>query len=492
MAAFASHFAGASSLQCFSRDIARTTWHDLPLEVLIRIAKETVILAQSSNDVQYARPDLIPTTFGAINRSARTAFFDAVKDDCVFLRVIFHTCDRLSHDTTFLPELRKYWSSQKMETCWDDVSHSGSAPPSIILNLYECEEHLGEEIGNVVIVASDWNIILLKSVLTGLLGVKLCYYSLVVSSNITRPAFRQRILSILTDVSDISCCDFLHVQMTVYPEISSSVAIVERLCAQMMQTSNHRNQSAVHTKHLQSLRKSSRSMPDLLAVSELLTLEHFCFFRVDEILTYIDPSVAIQRCNYITLVFRGLSVILFNQPDMRERESHFMIQDTSSLSPLLSWCLSTSEQILRSTTGWDHLRDSEEGKTLIKSVVRMLQSHAEYELAAARASHIPRKAGRSHVWQSIHHRVQHRGVAGHMELASKVQNFLSKLVRSTHYEEAGMSCQKESSDHWLSGFSKVSEQIIEETRKTEPSSGRTALCELTHHVFDSLHNDSIW
>lgn len=405
----------------------KTTWNDLPPEILVLIAKMTIVPYESTSTDQYPHVDEIDPTFGAIGKRTRQAFFSAIRENCIFINLLFYDEGDSATDLNFAMALQRYFPSQRSLYLANACLLAGFSTSVIRMQYFSNLANCGWRAGNVVLCATQWNITMMRSFLV---AYKNNYKNLIIDC---RSRSRNHV--------DIMRLFVLGTQAFTrgmkFTSIFSSPAVMRvteasLLSQRMMRSSNYHEFYMVHQAHLSSIQvlMKTKSIQKLLPYAADAALDHTrCFERID-ILLYTNRRVARQRAVYYTLLQKGFVAYLLLQPNTTDAQSHCLFIEGSHGHMLLmeSWLATGRAKTQMDNWDWSLQYDNDnDTETLLEAVFSMLQARTEYELALARTASLPDSRKISlHVKRERGHRYKKTGVKQHLKLCSKLQLALAK------------------------------------------------------------------
>lgn len=423
------HTPRASINQCSLSVVSqprRNTWYDLPLEVLVLIARYTIIPYETISTDQYPRLDEIDSIFATIDKRTRRAFFSAVQQDCVFINLLFYNAQCSDAAPTFTAALEKYFPSQRSFNLSNTALLTGYETSSVRIQLYENLAKCEWRTGNVVICATSWNVTLMRSFLV---AQRRLYKNIIVDCcSLTR----DRATDVQTIVQDTG--DFTRGMM--YAGVYSSYNVMPItqagfLALRMMQPLTYWPAFAIHEKHLHCIKETMKlkNIQTILPYIADATLDHIRIFGTLRLPTQALTEVARQRALYITLLFKALAAFLLTRPNTIEQQSHCLFVEGSQGDTLLRECLATIRRVHFILEDWDWSRTYDrETEVILEATFAVLQARSEYEIALARTASLPgaKKMGR-YVKRGRFHVMKKLGVRGHIEISQFYQIKLSEM-----------------------------------------------------------------
>lgn len=402
-----------------------TTWKSLPMEILVLIAKIATVPQESTSTDQYPHLDEIDPNFGAIDKRTRQAFFSAIKQQMIFVNLLFYDGSHSSVDLNFATALRRYFPSQRSFHLSNASLLAGCGTSTIRMQYYSNLANCGYRTGNVVFYATQWNITMMKSFLVAFKNV---YKNLIIDCHSSARAHVHTMRAIVFGTQSFT----RGMSFTGIYSGSDVIRVTEAslLSRRMMGLYNNTDMYMLHQMHLRSFQvlMETKSIRKLLPYAADAALDHIrCFGRIN-ILQHPNRQVARQRAVYFTLLQRGFVAYLLLQPNTTETQSHCLFIESSPAHTLLmeSWLATGLAKPAMRDWDWS-LQYDNDTELLLQATFSMLQARTEYELALARTASLPdsRKIG-LHVKRDRGHRYKKTGVKQHLKLCSLLQLALAK------------------------------------------------------------------
>lgn len=450
----------------------KTTWNDLPVEVLICIAKAAIV-PQESGVSQHGKLDEADATFGAINKSARQAFFEAIKQNYVLVELRFYTSINSEVESSFLSEIRRVFSSSRSRNLFTTSLKSGLGASSVVVKLYEDKQSFLMSKEQVTLCASPRNTTLLKSLLLPLFGRSRLFTKVVIDSSASQRGSIVKTLDVVEEVGS-AVCGIESADVNVLPSVPSSLDVATNICAQMVQKAEYEVMLEFHQSHLQVIKNPLRTedVKSLGSLTSAAALELFAFFRRFPILPDTGPRALYQRSTYIAIIFKTLATYLFQHANTREDQSHHLL-DGDFGYVLLRECIKYSDPEQFTTISWDKFNKNDQRRNLFAAIVDMLQSRAELELALARTTLTPGKTIGPHVRRTANSQDGKIDAVDHLRLAQECRDTLSMFALWDNDWDCELKLavevwNKTQFYQWLESFTCLAEEIEEGIRRRVP------------------------
>lgn len=362
----------------------RAGWNDVPFEIMVQIAHEFGFERARKDAVSQLKHTTLDMTFGAINKLARRAHLENIKNNHVFFKLRLGAMDlpifsSIRTQGDFHNDIISYLACPVATTLYMMANDIQLSPDGFQLALVTMEAFPDSEydgpFDTAIFVANDVKLLLLVSALN------CCserFSRLTITHTGKTKNAGKRITQTLTDIGNT----LLGWQDVYIQPKCAQTAESEQIVGWIKRESDKIEGREVSAMQLSYLRRIQNLIAEGLPFSTLLNPTAETFFHFQRNIMTLPGILIKQHTFYRTIIFLGLSDRMLCSRSRKENyQPYHNFVKGIAVRPLITSFVSASCRAKQSLKNFDFLLS---GLDLFEGYFRELQARAQLELALAR------------------------------------------------------------------------------------------------------------